>query len=169
MTLSEQLLAEMETEVVTTRKMLERVPDDDVDWKPHVKSMTIGRLTGHTAEVLGWAATVMDNDEWNFVRSEYVPVTLEKGGREKMLKQFEENVAKARKSLAGKTDADFDKTWTMKLDGKAMLDGKKRDLIRRMAMNHLVHHRAQLGVYLRLKDVPIPGTYGPSADDMPRR
>lgn len=168
MTIAQSMLPEFDQEMVTTRKMLGCVPEGTNDYKPHPKSMTLGRLAGHIAELPGWGATTLTTTELDFA-----PV----GGpafqpgffttRAATLKLFDEQVAVARAALHQVSDADLMVTWTLKSGGKALMSMPRIAVIRSMVMNHIVHHRAQLGVYLRLLDIAIPGSYGPSADDKP--
>jgi len=166
MALAQMLLPEFDAEMASTRRLLECVPDGKAAWQPHQKSMTLGRLATHVADLAGRATAVMTQDEWD-PRPPGVnvqPQVLET--RQQLLAKFEEGSRTAREALAATGDAAFARSWTMKREGKPMYTGARLDAYRRIAMNHLVHHRAQLGVYLRLLGVPIPGMYGPSADDM---
>jgi len=168
MTLSDLLLPEFDAEMQSTRRLLECVPDGKTTWQPHGKSMTLGRLASHVAELAGRATAIVTQDEWD-PRPPGVtvqPLVLE--SRAKLLELFEKGAKTAREALAATSDADFGKSWTMKREGKPVYTGTRLDAYRRIAMNHLVHHRAQLGVFLRLNGVPIPGMYGPSADDLAR-
>ena len=163
---SQFLLPEFDAEMASTRRLLERVPDGKAAWQPHEKSMTLGRLATHVADLAGRAAVVWGQDEWDPrpPGAAVPPQALD--SRERILERFEEGSRRARQALAAASDADFGAAWTMKVEGRPVWTGPRLDAYRRSAMNHLVHHRAQLGVYLRLLGVGIPGMYGPSADDL---
>lgn len=162
MTFSETLLPEFEEEMKNTRKMLERVPDNKLDYQPHAKSMTIGRLATHVAELPNWAVVTLDTEvlEMDPTRKPQIAKS-----RAELLEIFDKNVAEARTKIAAAKDSDWAVMWTFKIGGKAMMSMPRAVVVRSMVMNHLVHHRAQLGVFLRLNDVAIPGMYGPSADE----
>lgn len=166
MPLAQLLLPEFDAEMTSTRRLLECVPDGKATWQPHEKSMTLARLATHVAELGGRASVVVGQDEWDPrpPGANVQPRVVE--SRAELLEIFDEGSRKARAALAGTTDAHFGTSWTMKREGKNVWSGARLDAYRRIAMNHLVHHRAQLGVYLRLLGVGIPGMYGPSADDL---
>ncbi|HVO36413.1 MAG TPA: DinB family protein [Gemmatimonadales bacterium] len=166
MPLAQLLLPEFDAEMASTRRLLECVPDGKATWQPHERSMTLGRLATHVAELAGRATAVVAQDEWDPrpPGANVQPRVLD--SRAKLLQLFDEGSAQARVALAKTSDADFGKSWTMKREGKPVYTGARLDAYRRIAMNHMIHHRAQLGVYLRLLGVPIPGMYGPSADDL---
>ena len=166
MPLAQLLLPEFDAEMASTRRLLECVPDGKATWQPHERSMTLGRLATHVAELAGRATAVVAQDEWDPrpPGANVQPRVLD--SRAKLLQLFDEGSAQARVALAKTSDADFGKSWTMKREGKPVYTGARFDAYRRIAMNHMIHHRAQLGVYLRLLGVPIPGMYGPSADDL---
>lgn len=166
MPLTDLLLAEFDEEMAATRRMLERVPDGKAAWQPHAKSMALGRLATHVAEIPSWAVRSLTTSEYDIAppgAAPYQPRTL--NSTAEILAVFDQNVADARKALAAASDAEFAKPWTFKRGGQVIWTKPKHDVFRRMGINHLVHHRAQLGVYLRLQEVPIPGMYGPSADE----
>ncbi len=160
------LLPEFDAEMASTRRLLECVPDGKAAWQPHEKSMTLGRLATHVAELGGRAKAVWGQDEWDPrpPGANVQPRVLD--SRARLLELFDGGQAEARAALAAVTDADLTTSWTMKREGRPVWTGQRLDAYRRIAMNHLVHHRAQLGVYLRLLGVGIPGMYGPSADDL---
>ena len=166
MPLAQLFLPEFDAEMASTRRLLECVPDGKAGWQPHEKSMTLGRLATHVADLAGRAVAVCSQDEWDPrpPGANVRPQVLD--SRAQLLERFEDGSKRARAALAGTSDADFGKSWTMKREGKHMWTGARFDAYRAIAMNHLVHHRAQLGVYLRLLGVSIPGMYGPSADDL---
>jgi uncharacterized damage-inducible protein DinB len=155
-------LKEMEQEAKTTRKMLARVPDDKYDWKPHEKSMTLQRLATHIAELPAWASMAVNTDELNFERNSYVPKVVKNNAE--LLDLLEKSLANGKAGLKKANDEILSKTWVMRSGDKIFSKSTKGEVIR-MAYSQIVHHRAQLGVYLRLLNIPIPGSYGPSADD----
>ena len=157
------LLKEMEQEALTTRKMLERIPSDKFDWQPHQKSMTLQRLATHVAELPGWVEMVVTTDELDFANNGYAPETV--SNTSELLEYFERNLVKGRESLAKTTEETLSEDWTLR-NGDQIYQVSKKGEIVRMAYCQIVHHRAQLGVFLRLLDIPIPGSYGPSADEM---
>lgn len=166
MTIAQSMLPEFDHEMATTRKMLEVVPEGKNEWKPHDKSMTLGRLAGHVAELPGWGRTTLEQTELDFAPVGAPPF---KPGvfttRAETLKTFDDAVAATRAALVKATDADLMEIWTLKSGGNILLSMPRIAILRSFMMNHLVHHRAQLGVYLRLNNVSIPGSYGPSADE----
>jgi uncharacterized damage-inducible protein DinB len=164
MSISELLLPEFDVEMKTTRLMLERVPYDKKDFAPHTKSMTLEKLAPHVAELPGFGLTILTTPELDF----------SKGGSNRprppfeavrLLEFFDEGSAKTRSALAALPDREWTDNWKLFFQGKPIFSGKRFMAYRQMFLNHLVHHRAQLGVYLRLNDKPLPATYGPSADD----
>ena len=168
MSLAQLLLPEFDAEMASTRRLLECVPDGKAAWQPHEKSMTLGRLATHVAELAGRATAVVTQDEWDPRPPGVTVQPRSLDTRAKILELFDEGVKDARQALATTSDADFAKSWVMKRGGTPMYTGARLDAYRRIAMNHMIHHRAQLGVYLRLLGVAIPGMYGPSADDLAR-
>jgi len=169
MSMSDLLLPEFDEEMAATRRMLERVPDGHAAWQPHPKSMTLGRLATHIAEIPSWTVRALTKDEHDFAPPggpPYQPRTLDSTAETTQL--FDKNVAEARRALASVPDAEFSKPWSFKRTGQTIWTRPKHEVFRRMMMSHLVHHRAQLGVYLRLQEVAIPGMYGPSADEQRR-
>jgi len=160
--ISDTLIAELDQETPATRKALERVPEDKLKWKPHEKSMPLGRLATHIAEVPAWGKVTIAQDTLA-LDSSFDPTIL--GSVSEVLSLFDENVSMFRELLATTPDEEFKRTWTMTHGGKEVFADTKLSVVRRMVMNHLVHHRGQLSVYLRLIDVPLPMTYGPSADE----
>jgi uncharacterized damage-inducible protein DinB len=162
MTFSQALLPEFDVEMTNTRKTLERVPDDKLDYQPHAKSMSMGRLATHIAELPSWGSTTLETELLE-MDSNYKP-RIAKNNAE-LLEIFDKGVADARAKIAAATDADWGKTWTFKWNGQVVMSMPKAAVMRSVVMNHLIHHRAQLGVFLRLNDVAVPGMYGPSADE----
>jgi uncharacterized damage-inducible protein DinB len=163
MSMIQMLLKEMDHEAVTTRKMLERVPDDKYDWKPHEKSMTIRQLATHIADLPSWVTVALTTDELDFATSPYNPEVINKTAD--LLKYLEKSLADGREHLSKATEEDLEPKWTLRVGDKILSVSTKGEVIR-MTYNQIVHHRAQLGVYLRLLNIPIPGSYGPSADEM---
>jgi uncharacterized damage-inducible protein DinB len=166
MSLAELFLPEFDAEMASTRRLLDCVPDGQAAWQPHEKSMSLGRLASHVAQLTGRAAVIFGQDAWDPWPPGTTPKPLVLESRAQLLSLFDDGSAKARAALAAASDSDFAGSWTMKREGKTVYTTTRLDAYRRSAMNHLVHHRAQLGVFLRLLGVPIPGMYGPSADDL---
>jgi len=163
MTRLEILKKDFENEVITTRKFLNIIPEDKWDWKPHPKSMNLMQLTTHIAELPGWPAMAFDTSELDFAAFPYKPTIVK--DRKELLEIFEREVEKAGKYLSNpENEKKLDDTWTLREGDKIYGVNPKLDVVR-MSINQTVHHRAQLGVFLRLLDVPIPGSYGPSADE----
>jgi len=153
----------MEQEAQTTRKMLQRVPDDKYDWKPHEKSMTVRNLATHIAELPSWVAMVLTTDELDFAANPYEPVPV--SNNTELLRYFEKSLADGRSHLEQANPSELEKPWTLRNGDQVYNTSSKAEVIR-MSYCQIVHHRAQLGVYLRLLNIPIPGSYGPSADEM---
>lgn len=163
MTIIETLLKEMEQEAVTTRKMLSIVPDDQYNWKPHEKSMTIQRLATHVAELPTWVTMALTTSELDFANNPYKPEIIT--NTKDLLQYFEKCLADGKASLQKAKDEDLLPMWTLR-NGETIYNVEPKADVIRMTYCQIVHHRAQLGVFLRLLNVPIPGSYGPSADDM---
>jgi uncharacterized damage-inducible protein DinB len=159
----ELLLTEFDEEMKKTRTMLERVPADKKDFAPHAKSMPLGRLAPHVAELAGFGLTVLTTPALDFSQGSFQPVTLESA--EQLVRVLDEGSAKVRHALENMSDEAWKENWKLSFQGKPLFEGSRFLAYRQMFLNHLVHHRAQLGVYLRLNDTPVPSTYGPSADD----
>lgn len=157
------LLAELENEEKATRACLERVPADKFDWKPHEKSMTMGRLAVHIAEMFGWTENTIRDDEIDFAKGEWKP--FEPKTTEELVAFFDEKIALAKQYLAGTSDETFHKDWTMRNGETIYFTMPKIAVMRTFVMNHIIHHRGQLSVYLRLNNIPVPSIYGPSADE----
>ena len=163
MSIIKMLLKEMDNEANTTRKMLSRVPADKFDWKPHPKSMTLKRLSTHVAELPGWVDMAINTDELDFQNNPYIPADVKSTGE--LLDFFDACVKKGRKALEQVKEEDLTKEWVLRNGDQVYSRETKYEVIR-MAHSQIIHHRAQLGVFLRLLNVSIPGSYGPSADDM---
>lgn len=162
MAFTHALMTEFDHEMGTTRRLLERLPDARFAWRPHDKSMSMARLATHVAEIPGWGEQILTQDEMNLT-GEYTP--CEEASGEKVLALFDRSAAKFRATLAGKTDAELAAPWTFKRNGEVLFTLPRGAVIRSMVFNHLVHHRGQLSVYLRMNDVPLPSIYGPTADE----
>ncbi|GGG04201.1 DinB family protein [Pontibacter amylolyticus] len=162
MTVIELFSKELEQEAQTTRKMLERVPADKYDWKLHQKSMSMIQLATHVAELPAWIKMVLTTDELDFAQNPYQPVKI--ANTEELVAYFEKSQAEGLAALAEAQDEQLDQPWTLREGDQIYSTSSKADVIR-MSISQIIHHRAQLGVYLRLLDIPIPGSYGPSADE----
>ena len=160
------LLPEFDMEMANTRKTLERIPEDKFGWKPHEKSMTLGRLAGHVAEMPAWAVPTVDRESLDIAppgAPPYEPPKLTT--RQDVLDLFDKNITDARAAIARASDENLGKPWSLLMGGKTIFTMPRVAVLRSMVMNHVIHHRAQLGVYLRLNNVAVPGMYGPSADE----
>jgi len=162
MPIVDALLPEFDHEMTITRKLLERVPDDKLTWKPHQKSYTLGQLAQHLATIPMWGSVTLTEPEIDLAGGQ--PPELAQS-RADVLAIFDGHVAKTRAALIGKTDAELMVPWSLKREGHVVFSMPKASVWRSFVMNHLIHHRAQLGVYLRMQDVPLPSVYGPSADE----
>ena len=168
MGLSESLLPEFDNEMANTRKTLERVPHEKFDWKPHEKSTAMGGLATHLSNIPTWAVYTIDQDSLDLAPGgKPLPPAELANSQAELLASFDGNVAKARAAIAGADDEELFKPWTLMSNGNTILTMPKIAVLRSFVMNHLIHHRAQLGVYLRLNDIPVPSIYGPSADESP--
>ena len=160
MSIGQSLLPEFDLEMASTRRLLERVPSDKGQWKPHPKSFPLGHLAQLVSTMPGWLTRTVRGTEIDLAKSS--GYTFEK--TDTLLSQFDQHVREAREALSGAKDPDFDVTWSLK-HGPQTLFSAPRGTVVRSHINHLIHHRGQLTVYLRLLDVPIPGMYGPTADE----
>lgn len=164
MNLNEMLLGELQQEAATTRKMLERVPQAALTWKPHEKSMGLGQLAAHVANLFGtWLISSLTRDEYDLTES--TPSKAE--SVEAILEAFDQNVANAVEQLKATTDESLFTKWSLKRGGQVLFELPRWVVVRSMVFNHIIHHRGQLSVYLRLQNVPLPPVYGPTADEMP--
>jgi uncharacterized damage-inducible protein DinB len=162
MTISELFLQEFDVEMPGTRQLLERVPETSFTWKPHEKSMTLGRLASHIADLPARCTTIITTDE--LVRQPgFTPWSA--SSTAELLAHFDAATTEARPALAGLRDDRLSVMWTLKMGDRTLASLPRAMALRRVFMDHIIHHRAQLGVFLRLLDVPIPGMYGASADD----
>ncbi len=162
-TIGSTFLAELEHEAKTAREVLSRVPADKFDWKPHEKSMSFGKLASHVAEMIGWTGPTLQYPELDFAKMDYKP--FEPKTSEELLEYFDKNLAEAADVLRSTTDEQFMETWTMRNGETVYFTLPKAAVMRSFVMNHIVHHRGQLSVYLRLNDIAVPSIYGPSADE----
>lgn len=167
MTVAQEFLAEFEEEMEATRRMLERVPDEALDFRPHPKSMSMGSLAGHIAEMIGWAAVTARQQEFDIdPPGGQAPQPYVTTSRAAMLVFFDSNVVGAKREIAEVNDEDMQAPWTFLKGGNTVFKLPRIKVLRKFCLNHIIHHRAQLGIYLRLNNVPVPGPYGPSADDV---
>jgi len=163
---SEMILPEFENEMANTRKTLERVPDDKFAWKPHEKSMSLGGLSTHLANIPSWTTHTFEKDELDIAPPGAPPFRMEEAkSRADVLEAFDKNVAAAREALAAAGDEVWMGSWSLLKGGNKIMTLPRAAVMRGFVISHLIHHRAQLGVYLRLLDVPVPAIYGPSADE----
>ena len=166
MSIAASLLPEFDQEMASTRKLLECVPDDRFDWQPHEKSMTLGRLATHLAELPMWTAVSLDQDEFDVNPPDGQGWEMPKpGSTSEVLELFDKNSAEARQRIASTGDATFFEDWALKSGGETLFSIPKVGVIRTFILNHSIHHRGQLTVFLRLLDVPVPQTFGPTADE----
>jgi uncharacterized damage-inducible protein DinB len=166
MTYAELILPEFEEEIANTRKVLERVPDDKLEWRAHPKSNTIGWNANHLAEILGWVEGTLALTSWDIAPVGGEPYRSPKlTTRREILELFDRNVAAARKAIAAVKDEEMGETWTLLHGGKPLIAMPRSAVMRSFVLNHLIHHRAHLLVYLRLNDIPVPAMYGPSGDE----
>lgn len=163
MTISQALLPEFDEEMKNTRKLVECIPDSKLNYRPHPKSMTLAQLATHVVDIAGWANSALDLTVLD-IPADYKPHIAE--SRAELLEIFDKNVSSSRTKIAAATDEDWAAVWTFKMAGQTILSMPRASVMRSLVMNHLIHHRAQLGVFLRLNDVAIPGMYGPSADEV---
>jgi len=168
MAISASLIPEFDNEMASTRKHLERVPHDKPDWKPHEKSMAMGGLATHVSNIPTWVVYTIAQDTLDLAPGgKPMPSPEMAKTQEELLATFDRNVAKARAAIAGASDEELFKPWSLQSNGTTLMTLPKVAVLRSFVMNHLIHHRAQLGVYLRLNDIPVPSVYGPSADESP--
>jgi uncharacterized damage-inducible protein DinB len=168
MGMSAELLPEFDLEMASARRTLERIPEDKLAWKPHEKSMTLGRLAGHIAELPGMGVSLLKEDALDFANrpaGEIARKPTVTESREHVLELFDKNIAALRAGIAGASDEHWAKNWKLSIGERKLYHGSRMGAMRRMVMSHIIHHRAQLGVYLRLNGVPVPSVYGPSADE----
>jgi uncharacterized damage-inducible protein DinB len=163
MKMIDSLIAEFEREAQTTRRHLERLPGDKLDWRPHEKSYTASALASHIVECVSWADSIFNQDELDIDLETYKP--YQAASATELLKTFDDNVAACKQVLAGVADATLDQPWGLKVNGQLQLERPKAEVFRDFILSHIIHHRGQFTVYLRLLNVPVPGSYGPTADE----
>ena len=162
-TIGSTFIAELEHEAKVAREVLSRIPADKFDWKPHEKSMTFGRLASHVAEMFGWTPSTLAHPELDFSKFDYKP--YDPASTEELLEFLDKNVSEAIETLRNTPDEQFMENWTMRNAETVYFTMPKVAVMRSFIMNHIVHHRGQLSVYLRLNDIAVPSIYGPSADE----
>ena len=163
MALRDSFIAELQHESLLTKKILERVPFFKKDWQPHPKSMSVGRLATHIAEIPVWIFRILSADEFDFAAGPFKAAVA--SSQEELMRVFSENIELALNQLSRAEDADFKKNWTIKRGEQIMMRPLKENALRGWGYSHLYHHRGQLTVYLRLLELPVPGMYGPTADE----
>jgi len=162
-TISEILLVDFDAEIAGTRRVLERIPENDPQWKPHEKSMPIGRLALHAARLPQFATRILSTEEMNLDTEKFPDIIFESTAH--LLSELDRTAGETKARLSAMSDAELMKMWKFIFKGRVFIEAPRMNLYRTMFLNHLVHHRAQLGVYLRLLNIPVPGLYGPSADE----
>lgn len=168
MGLSKAFLPEFDHEMATTRRVLERIPDDNLDWKPHEKSMAFVEMATHMSNLPSWTMMTIQEDGFDMNPEGGEPPHVEPvTSVEQALESFDKNVAAAHDAIAGASDEHLLATWTFLSGGEVIFAMPRIAVLRSMILNHMIHHRAQLGLYLRLNDISVPATYGPTADEAP--
>ena len=165
MTIAQGMIAELDHEAATTRRLLERIPDADGSWKPHPRSYSLGDLSAHIVNLFAWATSTLEANEFDMAPVDgpaWTPRAFE--GTDTLLATFDAAVAEARSRLLATSDAAMMEEWRLLKGGEVMMAMPRVAVMRTFILNHLIHHRGQLSVYLRLRDVPLPSIYGPSAD-----
>ena len=166
MSIAQSLLPELDREMADARKTLERIPEDKFEWQPHPKSFTMIALATHIADMVGWGAITIDTDSFDYAPPGGEPYQeIPAASRAELLERFDKGLAKLRAALAGASDETLMANWSLLGGGQTIFTKPRAACLRDMIFSHLIHHRAQLGVYLRLNDVPVPALYGPSADE----
>lgn len=164
MAIKDTLLPEYDHEMATTRRLLDRVPEAEFAWRPHERSMSLGELSGHLANIPMWCSAVLDAPQFDLAT-----LPAQRGqvpsSRTALLKDFDTRVSAARASLVERTDAELLTPWTLRHGTREIFTLPRISAIRSFVMNHSIHHRGQLSVYLRLKNIPVPAMYGPTADE----
>lgn len=163
MTLGQIFAAEMRQETASTRKMLERLPGEKFGWQPHEKSMTLERIAGHIVEMLMWTGATLTQDELDFSTFDYTPKVYTDSAE--LIADLDKNLAEAVEILNNTPNEAMTENWTLRNGEQIYFTMPKAAVLRSMVMNHIIHHRGQLSVYMRLLDIPVPGVYGPSADE----
>jgi uncharacterized damage-inducible protein DinB len=164
MAITEPILREMDQEAAATRRLLERVPEEQLKWRPHPKSDSLGQLALHVAQIPGAVSAITTLDVFEAPSFQDRPEAV---SRRQLLETFEEGLAAARKIVSGMDEAKLAEPWTLQRNGQVVFTSPRGDIVRTILLNHYYHHRGQLSVYLRMLDVPLPSIYGPSADENP--
>lgn len=162
--LNQSFIAELKHEAASTKRILERVPEGKFDWRPHPKSMSLGRLAAHVAELPGFLNSILTVDEFDFARGDYKPSPA--STPQELMNVFEQKLDEVVQTLQNTTDEKMQASFTLRSGDHVLATLPRVVAIRSMALNHIIHHRGQIAVYLRLLDIPVPGMYGPSADEM---
>lgn len=162
--LNQAFIAEIKHEATSTKKILERVPQEKFDWKPHEKSMSLGRLASHVAELPGFLNSILTMDDFDFAKGHYKPSNA--NTPEELMKVFQQKLDEVVQTLQNTSDEKMQANFTLRSGGHVIATVPRMVAVRSMAMNHLIHHRGQIAVYLRLLNIPVPGLYGPSADEL---
>ena len=157
------IAAELKQEAVSTRKMLERIPGESFSWQPHEKSMPLVGLAGHIADMINWTGVTINEDELDFAKSDFKPKAYSDASE--LVAYFDQNLSAALDALNSVSDETLTQKWRLRNGEKVLLEMPKASVLRSLVINHIIHHRGQLAVYLRLLDVPVPSIYGPSADE----
>ena len=163
MFIGQMIASELKQEAVSTRKMLERIPADKFSWQPHEKSMSLVRLAGHIVEMVMWTDATLKQDELDFAASDFKPKEYTDAAQ--LTADFDKNIAAALDTLTSTSNETFMQNWRLRNGEQIYFEMPKAAVMRSMVMNHIIHHRGQLAVYLRLLDIPLPSIYGPSADE----
>jgi uncharacterized damage-inducible protein DinB len=166
MALKDAILAEFDQEMGTTRKVLNHIPDDQFEFRPHPKSWTMAELGSHVCNIPFWGSLTLESEEFDYAPvGAPPPKTPLAGSKKELIETFETNVAAMRSALNGASDEDLMKSWTLLVGGHKLFTRPRMEVLRAFVMNHHIHHRAQLSVYLRLSGGTVPAMYGPSADE----
>lgn len=160
----ESIASEFEREAKTTRRHFERLPDDKFDWRPHEKSFTLSALAGHIIDCMRWADPIFTKDELDLNPATYKPFRA--NSLSEMLAGFDNEVLACTQLLSGVDDSKVAESWRLKVMGRTIVDKPREAVFKDFILHHIIHHRGQLSVYLRLLDIPVPGSYGPSADEL---
>ena len=163
--LGEAFAAELEHEAASTRRMLERMPEEKFDWQPHTKSTPLAALAVHIAEMIEWVKLAVTTDELDYGVRQYEPFSPKTNAE--LLEYFDKNVDGALEALRNTSEEAMTKIWTVRMGERVFFEKPRTQVLRSDCFNHIIHHRGQLSVYLRLNDIPLPGVYGPTADEQP--
>jgi uncharacterized damage-inducible protein DinB len=164
MALKDVLLSEFDHEMAVTRRLLERLPDEALSWRPHAKSMSLGGLATHLAQIPHWGTSILEHEGYDLVQ-DGTSHASEKGSRREVLDAFDRHTGEVRRTLVNQNDAELMSPWALTRGGQLLMSMPRIGALRRFLLNHLIHHRGQLSVYLRLQNVPVPPIYGATADE----